>query len=398
MTTLDLRAEGDRALADKLSHDPDVRLRLSSCARDAEKQRARRHLLATALRLSPRSASDVHALVEECAKKLEVTTPYELYVYPETRFNALCVKPEGGRLFLLFSSALFEAFDPDELRFVVGHELGHHLFEHLALPVQELLGGEDAVSGPLALEIYSWSRFAEVSADRAGLYCAGRLEVATSSLFKLASGLHRPGSVRVDVDELLSQASDMQLEDAADPRGDERSDWFATHPFSPLRLKAAQLFAASDLFRDGGTARAVLEYETQQLMNIMDPSYLTDSSDESKTMRRFLFAGGVLVAAASDGISDAEVATLERLLGPGTVPERVNPAAIRDELPRRIQAMLDDVPPLRRGQVLRDLCVVALADGRVDPEEERVLGELAAAVGVDPSLVARTLAAALPLD
>jgi tellurite resistance protein len=60
--------------------------------------------------------------------------------------------------------------------------------------------------------------------------------------------------------------------------------------------------------------------------------------------------------------------------------------------------MLEDVPRLRRAQVIRDLCVVALADGRVDPEEERVLNELATAVGVDTSLVARTIAAALPLD
>src|SRR5262249_20541191 len=132
MSALDLRATGDRDLADKLRQDRDVKLRLERYER-GEKQRARRELLATALRLSAKSAPEVHRLVEECARKLEVKPPFELYVYPDTRFNAACVRPEGGRVFILFSSALFESFSPAELRFVVGHELGHHLFEHHAM-------------------------------------------------------------------------------------------------------------------------------------------------------------------------------------------------------------------------------------------------------------------------
>jgi hypothetical protein len=397
MNAKDLRATGDRDLFDKLRLDPDVRHRLTQFERDGQKQRARRHLLGSALRLSKHSAPEVHAIVDECAKKLDVTTELELYVYPDTRFNAACVRPEGGRLFVLFSSALFESFESDELRFVIGHELGHHLFDHHAIPAMLLLDGEEALSGPAALQVYAWSRFAEVSADRAGLVCAGSLDVATSTLFKLASGLRRASGVRVDVDELLSQVADMESEDRMAPRDEGRVDWFATHPFSPLRLKAVQLFAASELFTAKGTPRAPLEAETQQLMSIMDPSYLTDTSDAAKIMRRFLFAGGVLVADASGGISKEEVAVLEKFLGPGAV-DRANPAAIRDALPRMVQSMLEDVPPLRRGQVIRDLCVVALADGRIDPDEERVLNELATAVGVDTSLIARTLAAAHPLD
>jgi hypothetical protein len=86
MSALHLRAAGDRDLADKLRHHPDVQLRIERYER-GEKQRARRELLATALRLSTKSAPDVHRLVEECAQKLEVETPFELYVYPDTRFN-----------------------------------------------------------------------------------------------------------------------------------------------------------------------------------------------------------------------------------------------------------------------------------------------------------------------
>jgi hypothetical protein len=397
MDVRDLRATGDRELFDTLQRDADVRRLLAKIERDGQKQKARRMLLGRALRLSKRSAPEVHAVVAECTRHLGVSTELELYVYPDTTFNAACVRPEGGRLFLLFSSALFESFEPDELHFVVGHELGHHVFGHHALPAGMLLEGESAVTGPVALQMYAWSRFAEVSADRAGLVCAGTLDVATSTLFKLASGLRRATGVRVDIDEFLSQAADMENDASGDPRDAEPADWFATHPFSPLRLKGVQLYAASELFTEGGIRRAALEAETQQLMSIMDPSYLTDASDAAKIMRRFLFAGGVLVADAADGISKEEVAALEKFLGPGAV-DRANPSAIREDLPRRVESMLETVPLLRRGQVIRDLCVIALADGRVDPEEERVLNELASSIGVDTGLVARTLSASRPLD
>jgi hypothetical protein len=81
---------------------------------------------------------------------------------------------------------------------------------------------------------------------------------------------------------------------------------------------------------------------------------------------------------------------LEGLLGPGSVPWSVNPDAIRDDLTRRIARVKDIVPPLRRAQVIRDLCVIARADGVITEGEKRILFEIADAVGVDRALVAST--------
>ena len=395
----ELRAAGDRQLADKLLRNPDVSRAIERIHADKKSQRTRRHLLATALRLAESAAPDIHRIVGACRETLSVDTPIELYVYPDSGFNAACVRPERGRLFVLFSSGLFEAFAPEEMRFVVGHELGHHLFSHHDIPVSQLLGGESPLQGPLSLEIYAWARYAEISADRAGLACAGDLNGATGTLFKLASGLRGGGGMTVRLDEFVAQVGDLQDEAATAERDDEPSaDWFSTHPFSPLRLKAVQLFATSDVLSPGGISRQALEAQTQELMTLMDPSYLTDTSDAAKAMRRLLFAGGVVVAAASGGISAEELAALERFLGAGAVPERMNIDAIREDLPRRTEMVKAEVPPLRRAQVVRDLCVVALADGHVDEAEERILCEIAEAVGVDASLVARTIASSAPLD
>jgi hypothetical protein len=351
---------------------------------------ARRHLLATALRLTPEMAPDVHDIVEACRLTLGLDTPLETYVYPELQYNAAAVRPERGRLFVMFSAGLLEGFEPDELRFVIGHELGHHLFEHHKIPVGALL--EASVGEPgFPLRLFAWQRYAEISSDRAGLLCAGGLEPAAHALFKLASGL-RGSRVKIRIDQFLAQVGDLREESDRLAKADEpvRSDWFQTHPFSPLRVHAAELSARSDLMVANGLPRDELEAQVDELIRVMEPSYLQERSESAEAMRRLLFAGAVLIAASASEVEKKALKALEGLLGPGSVPWTLNPAAIREDLTRRIARVMEVVPALRRAQVIRDLCVIARADGVVTEAEERILFEIADAVGVDRALVAAT--------
>lgn len=385
----DLRAQGERDLAERLLREPEIRRAIEAFEREAEDLGARRLLLGTALRLSHEMAPDVHEIVESCRATLGIEPPVEAYVYPSPVYNAAAVRPERGLLFLVLSSSLLEAFEPDELRFVGGHELGHHLFEHHRIPSGVLLGGAVPLGPALALQLFAWQRYAEISSDRAGLICAGGLDPTARALFKLASGL-RGGRVRIRIDQFLSQVGDLRQESERLARADEpmRSDWFATHPFSPLRLRAAELFAQSEFIISGGMPRLELESELQELMALMDPSYLQERSDVAEAMRRLLFAGAVLIATVSGAPDPNAVEELTRLLGPGSVPWELNPALIRQDLSGRIEAVKDLVPPLRRAQVIRDVCVIARADGRVTDAELKILLDIADAVGVDRRIVA----------
>lgn len=384
-----LRAAGDSELAERLLADPDVKDAVERLDRRSKDPGARRHLLGTAIRLTREMAPDVHAIMDECRCMLGLEAPFETYVYPEPTFNAAAVAPEQGHLFLLFSSALLEAFEPDELRFVVGHELGHHLFEHHRIPVAVLLSGIAQIDAALALRLFAWQRYAEISADRAGLVTAGGLDPAARALFKLASGL-RGDRITVRIDQFLTQVGDLRREAERLATADDqpRSDFFATHPFSPLRLKAAQLFAASDMLEPGGVPRLDLEMQVQELMTLMDPSYLQDTSDVAEAMRRLLFAGGVAAAAASGTITEESLKALEQLLGVGSIPTNLRPDAIRADLPSRIDTVNRIVPPLRRAQVIRDLCVIACADGRTEDAKLTVIREIARAVSVDETVIA----------
>ncbi len=392
MSAQDLRAQADRDLAQRILADFAVKQMVERFAKESEKWGARRELLAMALRLSAEIAPDVDAIVTGCGGTLGLDAPVETYVYPGPLFNAAAARPERGRLFVLLSSSLLEAFEPDELRFVVGHELAHHLFEHHHIPVPYLLAAAPRLGPGMVLQLFAWQRYAEISADRAGVVCAGSLDAAARSLFKLASGL-KSGRVQVHIEQFLSQVGDLREEVGRLASGDApvRSDWFATHPFSPLRLRAAQLFADSTLMQ-GAMPREELEMRTQDLLTLMDPSYLQERSDAAEAMRRLLFAAGVVLASTHGDLSEPALAALESLLGEGSIPSRPKPDVLRAELPRRSEDVKARVPPLRRAQVIRDLCLIACADRRMDDHERRLLVDIASAVGVDTSLVDATLA------
>ena len=108
----DLRCTNDLSLFEQLLEDPDVK-RVNEALVEAEEKGptgTRRQLLATSVRLTRRMSPTVYEMLDDCVAKLGVDIPIELYVYASPTFNAACVKPEEGRLFVMFSSSLLESF------------------------------------------------------------------------------------------------------------------------------------------------------------------------------------------------------------------------------------------------------------------------------------------------
>lgn len=389
----ELRARGDRDLARILTEDRVIKTFIEKYQKERDEIiQTRRHLLAAAVRLTKGMAPRLHVIVDHCCEVLGIELPIELYVSPSSMYNAFSYGREGSRVFVGLTSQLLEAFEEGELRFVVGHELGHFVFDHHAIPVGALVQPGSGIRAEQALQLFAWQRYAEISADRAGLACVGELQSCWRAFFKLASGLET-NRFLVDMDSYLDQIGDIEQEAAKARSAKERprADWFASHPFSPLRVRATQLAADSVMSKPDGVSMDELEDRVQSLMSMMDPSYLHDKSEMGEAMRRLLFAGGVLVAAASGEISAEEREALEHFLGAGALPGELNPDALKNDLARRIEFAKDVVPPLRCSQVIRDLCVIAIADGCADEDELDVIRDIAHQLDVDPMIIDRTV-------
>lgn len=398
MQASQLRCSSDQRLYDSLLGRPEIIAARERIEKLEEKGHTsiRRRLLSTSVRLTRSMANDVHAIADSCVERLEIELPLELYVYSSAQYNAACFKPENGRLIIMFSSSLLESFGGDELRFVMGHELGHHLYRHHDIPIGSIMNGRSRPSPKLALDLYAWSRYAEISSDRAGAHCAQNLDAEALALFRLASGLSGD-AIEFDIDAFLDQVDDMDERDAQ-ARPAQRTDWFSTHPFSPLRVKALKLFHASELARDGGKPVSELEMEVQSLMGLMEPSYLEGRTDTAEAMRRMLFAAAITVASASGEITPAEIAAFEDLFGTGSFRDTLDVERLGAELPQRIAQVKAKSSVPQRVQVLRDLCLVARADGRTAPKQQVLLEQIADELEVERSFVSQCLAGELDPD
>lgn len=402
LTAADLRCRNDLSMAESLLKNRLV-LRVNEQIAKLEEGNPysiRRRLLATSVRLSERMAPDLHRMAQDCVHRLHMDTPFDLYSFASPQFNAMCFKPESGRLHVMFSSSLLEAFSENELKFVVGHELGHHVYQHHDIPIGYLLNGPEKADPRLALSLFAWSRYAEISADRAGAHCAEDIESVSSALFKLASGLTGK-TIQFSLDDFLAQVDEMQVldsETASATNTQPKADWFSTHPFSPLRVKALQLFNRSVLAVAGGSSVNELEVGVQTLMALMEPSYMEGRTKTAESMRRLLFAGALVVANADGRISEEEIAIFEKFFGDNAFSDALDIDKLEGELPGRIAAVKAEASEAQCMQVLRDLCLIVRAENHDHRPERGKLRELAVALDIDPCFVDQNLCADLDPD
>ena len=202
--------------------------------------------LGSAVRAGDRQFPKVHRIYAEAAATLDVRELPELYVMAGPMANAMCIGID--KPFIVVNSALVDLLDEEELRFVLGHELGHAqsghaLYQSVLIFLIRLSGAIAWVPlGALGLRaiiaaLMEWSRKAELSGDRAGLLAVQDPAAALRTHMKLASGGHLED---VDATAFLGQAAEY------DAAGDLRDSVLKllllearSHPF--LAVRAAEL-------------------------------------------------------------------------------------------------------------------------------------------------------------
>jgi len=155
--------------------------------------------LGSAIRVDERQFTRLHRLLTEVATTLDAPELPELYVANDPLANAVTIGMKEP--FIVLNSALVELLDDEELRFVIGHEVGHAISGHAVYQtlLQRLIRLSTVLAsipiGALGFRaimaaLMEWSRKAELSADRAGLLATQDPATAFRVHMKLASGGH----------------------------------------------------------------------------------------------------------------------------------------------------------------------------------------------------------------
>jgi Zn-dependent protease with chaperone function len=213
--------------------------------------------LASAVRTSERQFAPLHDILRSAADTLDLDRVPEMYIRRGPDANASTIG--ANEPFIVLTTGLVDMMDEDELRFVIGHELGHAMSAHAvyhtmaqmlvvigAVAASVPLGGITIQAVQLALE--EWSRKSELSSDRAGLLVSQDPGASLRALMKLAGGAHMH---EMNVAEFLAQAEEFgRIGDLRDNVIRLMLTKDQSHPLLVVRVGELHRWALSDDYED----------------------------------------------------------------------------------------------------------------------------------------------------
>src|SRR3990172_8146001 len=151
---------------------------------------------ANAVRVGPTQFPTLHALITEAAITMDWPEAPEVYVTQTPLVNAGAVGVDHP--FIILNSGAVSLLDTDELRVLLGHELGHVMSGHalyrtvlillLELGFQNLPFLAGIALLPLKLALLDSYPKNELSSDRAGLLASQDMRASQRLFLKLAGG------------------------------------------------------------------------------------------------------------------------------------------------------------------------------------------------------------------
>ena len=172
--------------------------------------------LAGAIRVDHRQYPRVYQRFTEAAAVLDVAELPEIYVSQSPIISGQAIGMD--RPFVVITTAAVEKLDDDELRAMLGHEIGHVRSGHAVYKTIMMILTRWATTlswlpiGAIALRaiiaaMFEWWRKAELSADRAGLLAGQDPAASLRVLMKLAGG----GDLsQIDTAAFLEQAAEYE--------------------------------------------------------------------------------------------------------------------------------------------------------------------------------------------
>jgi Zn-dependent protease with chaperone function len=201
------------------------------------------------LHVLPENLPDLAGTLHTACETLDLPSPPDLYIAPSGELNASTMGVE--RPLIVVNSATVDFLTPEELLFVIAHEVGHIKSSHVLyyqmadyFPVIAGILGDvtfnlgKLLSTPMEVALMSFKRTAEFTADRAGLLACQDVDVALRTMVKLA-GL--PGKYRsnINTEDFVRQAREFEAMDS--DKLSVVAKWLsvmgASHPWTVMRAR-----------------------------------------------------------------------------------------------------------------------------------------------------------------
>ncbi|MCX6305386.1 MAG: M48 family metallopeptidase [Bacteroidetes bacterium] len=343
-------------------------------------------------------APTLYEMFRSVVEALEFNEPVEFFINNSPEFNAWSLSSlEPGEPHIVnINAGLVDKLDDDELRFVVGHEIGHLITHNSNIVKLISFVFPDTARIPVILnhKIQLWQKLAELTADRYGFIASPNLEKCVSGFFKLASGL---AAERISFDYNAYLAENERILGFF---RDNKAGNLMSHPINPIRIKAIQLFSNSNTYRaiTGKLPPEPDETLAGQISDLVQTLLVLSSSEADYHRKYFIAAAGMVMAGVDGEMNEYELeAILKQLSGftifPAGLLREISESGKVQEVMDRSARMLLELNPGDRYPMFDMLMNIVIADKDISRDEIAFLYNYGATVfGFSRKEIAQLLA------
>lgn len=318
----------------------------------------------------------MYKLFHEVKEKLRFTAPLDFYITSSGDINAFAISSleEDEPHIININSAMLHLMSDEELKFVIGHEIGHlisknadlHKLIYFVFPPQ-------SSNQPTLLQnkIRLWNQLSELIADRYGFLACPDLPTCISAFFKMSSGLDAQ-RVELDIEAFLTE-------------NQQRLDYFtkdnglnmASHPVNPVRVKAIELFAKSKRFASEGTDVSwyLEDQEIEKQMDELTEVLMKIKNSEIDYHRsHFIAAAGLIIAGIDGDVHEKEIEMLTLTLSdfmifPRSFVQHVHESGKVLEIFNTALKHILEINPSERDAMLSFMINMVMADKKIETKE-----------------------------
>lgn len=211
---------------------------------------------ANAVKVGPDQYPRIWAMYQDVLRTMDVHEEYDLLVSQTPLVNAGAYGMDQP--FIILNSGTLALLTDEELRYIIAHELGHILSDHVLYRTMTVLLINLAQMGfpivgiaarAVLVALLEWSRKAELTADRAGLLGVQNPELVQSAMLKMAGGSPRIHGHEMELEPFIQQADDYREGgDVADQVFKLLNLMGQTHPFWVLRVSEIRAWIDSGAY------------------------------------------------------------------------------------------------------------------------------------------------------
>jgi Zn-dependent protease with chaperone function/uncharacterized tellurite resistance protein B-like protein len=337
-------------------------------------------LYSEGLLINEARAPEINSALKRAQEFLKIQADVKAFVCRFDQSLASVLREDEDSYILLLNPELLERCSIEELRFIIGHELGHVALGHFDLRSIEI----DGLPSRLINQYFEYSRLCEISADRAGLLCCGSFEAAYSALRLAASGTNSK-FLQTAFNSNMFQLEKLKelLQDKQNLLESKRS-----HPCGVVRLGALQLLEQRLGGLNSKAPRSLREIEPAilEMINIMTPK-ATNEEEWLKTV------GAFWVAYADEDFQIQQRKEVARICS-STEFNDLHKICKENEDPAFVfrQMFVSSFSELKmslvkRASLIEQLVAIARADGGIVGAEIEVLTDICEIIDLDKSFL-----------